>query len=155
VNTKSMGSTTNWSSIYLETRKYFSFSAVRHKVLALRTLYWSTYGDVLYLNLPATFQDYKGRAGRGYSNSRFRGQQMAYAEAEYRFDISEHGFLGGVVFANAQAMSEANNRFQTVRPAAGAGLRLKFNRYSATNIALDFAVGKDGLNFYINLGEFF
>ena len=156
VNNKSMGSTYDWGSFYLDTRKYISLSNKRHKVWAFRTFYWGTYGDVPYLNLPATFQDISGRAGRGYSPNRFRGKQMIYGEAEYRFDISSRGFLGGVVFANFQSLTEpGDEKFQYVKPAAGAGLRLKFNRNSDTNLTLDLAYGKDGMAFHINLGEFF
>ncbi len=156
VNKKSMGSTYEWGSFYLDIRKYYSFSNTRHKVFAFRTLYWGTYGDVPYFNLPSTFQDISGRAGRGYSSSRFRGKQMVFGEVEYRFDISNRGFLGGVLFVNAQTLTEpGTEKFNYVRPAAGVGLRMKFNRNSDTNLTLDFAYGKDGLNFYINLGEYF
>jgi hypothetical protein len=118
-------------------------------------MYWGTYGDVPYYNLPATFQDISGWAGRGYSTNRFRGKQELYGEVEYRFDITPHGFFGGTVFATAQSFTEPDNKFKVIRPAAGVGMRLKFNRNSDTNICLDFAYGADGLNFYINLGEFF
>lgn len=155
-NSKAMGSTYNWGSLYAEGRRYQSFSKARHKIFAYRGIFWSTFGDVPYFNLPATFQDLTGRAGRGYSNNRFRGKSMLYGEAEYRFDISKRGFLGGVVFANAQSFTEmSTGKFEYVAPAAGAGLRLKFNRNSDTNIALDLAIGRDGLNFYVNLGEIF
>ncbi len=156
INNKSMGSTYDWGSLYLDGRKYISLSKKRHKVFAFRGMYWGAYGDVPYFNLSSTFQDISGRAGRGYSNNRFRGKQMIFGEAEYRFDISHHGFWGGVVFVNAQTFTEpTSEKFNYVRPAAGVGLRMKFNRNSDTNLTLDFAYGKDGFNFYINLGEYF
>jgi outer membrane protein assembly factor BamA len=155
VNAKAFGSTYSWNSLYVDSRKYYSFAKKRHKILAVRGLYWGTYGDVPYLNLPATFQDLNGRAGRGYSTNRFRGKQMLFAEAEYRFDISDRGFLGATVFLNAQSLTEPSEKFETIAPAAGVGLRLKFNRRSDTNIALDFAYGRDGFNFNVNLGEYF
>ena len=156
INKKGMGSTYDWGSFYIDARKYISLSKTRHKIWAFRTLYWGTYGDVPYLNLPSTFQDIQGRAGRGYSVNRFRGKQMMYGEAEYRFDITHHGFLGGVVFTNFQSFTEpTDEKFQYINPAIGAGLRLKFNRLSDTNLTLDVAYGKDGFNFYVNLGEFF
>jgi Omp85 superfamily domain len=156
LNRKSFGSTYNWSSLYIDIRRYLSFSTERHKILALRTIYWATYGQVPYLNFPATFQDINNRAGRGYTIYRYRGRQMLYAEAEYRFDITGNGFLGGVAFVNAQSMMEATtNKFQYVSPAIGTGLRVKFNRRSNSNVGLDFAWGKDGFIFYVNLGEFF
>jgi hypothetical protein len=155
INDAAFGSTYTWKSIYVDSRKYFSFSDARHKILAVRALYWGASGDVPYLNLPATLQDFNGRAGRGYNNGRYRGKQMLFAEAEYRFDITDHGFFGATVFANAQSFTEASGKFESIAPAAGVGLRLKFNRKSDINIALDFGVGRDGLNFNVNLGEYF
>ena len=105
--------------------------------------------------MPATFQDVNGRAGRGYSTNRFRGRSMAFFEAEYRFDISQTGFLGGTFFANMQSFAQSSGSLEAPAPAAGFGLRLKFNRNSDTNIAIDFGVGRDGLGVSVNLGEYF
>jgi hypothetical protein len=146
----------SWTSLYFDTRKYFSFHARRHSVLALWFLYWGTYGDVPYFNLPGTAQDLSGRAGRGYDWGRFRGKQMLYGESEYRFDISRDGLLGGVVFFNMQSYTQqSSGQFAYVLPAGGTGLRLKFNKRSDTNITFDIAAGKNSFNWYINLGEFF
>jgi len=154
-NQKAMGSTDEWGSVYLDVRRYHSFSKKRHKVLAGRAFYLGTFGNVPYLSLPATFDDPSGRAGRGYQSNRFRGRHWIFGEMEYRFDISSRGFFGGTLFANAQSYANQENRFTYVLPAAGFGLRLKFNRHSNTNLTLDFAWGKEGLNWYINLGEYF
>lgn len=145
-----------WASLYFDTRKYFSLSDSRHSILGFRGLYWGTFGDVPYLNLPGTSLDATGRSGRGYVLGRYRGKQMIYGESEYRFDISRNGLWGGVVFANLQSYTEmSTERFVYVLPAAGTGIRLKFNKRSKANLTLDFAVGKDSFNWYFNLGEFF
>jgi len=155
VNRKPMGSDYEWGSVFLDLRRYKSFSKTRHKILAGRTFYWGTFGDVPYFNLPATFQDPSSRAGRGYLTDRFRGKHWLYGEAEYRFDITAHGFLGAVLFANLQSYTNTEGHFDHILPAGGFGLRFKFNRHSDTNVTLDFAYGKEGWNWYINLGEFF
>lgn len=154
-NQKAMGSTDEWGSVYVDVRRYYSFSKKRHKVLAGRAFYYGTFGNVPYLSLPTTFDDPSGRAGRGYQTNRFRGPHWIYSEMEYRFDISARGFFGGTLFANAQTYANQQNRFGAVLPAAGLGLRVKFNRHSNTNLTLDFAWGKEGWNWYINLGEYF
>lgn len=152
----SLGSTYTWSSIIMDVRKYIPFRYDRHSTLALWVMYWGTYGDVPYLNLPGTAQDLGGRTGRGYKYGRFRGKQMFYTEAEYRFDLSRNGFWGGVVFGNLQSFTGVEEQqFQRLRPAAGAGLRLKFNKKSDSNITLDFAWGQDSFNWHLNLGEYF
>lgn len=155
-NRKAMGSSTEWGSVFFDIRRYLSFSKTRHKILAGRAFYWGTYGDVPYLNLPATLEEpTSGRAGRGYLTNRFRGAHWLYGEAEYRFDISTRGFFGATVFTNLQSYTNAAGQFDKILPAAGFGLRFKFNRKSDTNLAVDFAYGKDGWNWYVNLGEYF
>jgi outer membrane protein assembly factor BamA len=156
VNPSWMGSDYQWTSLYFDNRRYFSFSDTRHEVLAIRAFYWGTYGDVPYLNLASTSLEPGARSGRGYVFARYIGKQMLYSEAEYRFDLAPNGLLGGVVFANAESFSEmATNRFAYLLPAIGTGIRVKFNRKSGTNVDFDFAAGKNSLNWYINLGEYF
>jgi hypothetical protein len=81
---------------------------------------------------------------------------MIYGETEYRFDISRNGMWGGVVFVNLQDYKElSSGEFAYLLPAAGTGIRIKFNKRSKVNLTLDIAVGKDSFNGYFNLGEFF
>lgn len=82
---------------------------------------------------------------------------MAYIEGEYRFRILNNGLLGGVVFANAQTFTEqSSNSFETVAPGYGAGLRIKLNKFSRTNVALDYGFGSKGSGgLFVNLGEVF
>jgi len=151
-----IGSGYSWQSIYFDTRKYFTFDRARHRTLALWGLYWATFGEVPYLNLPGTALDYSNWTGRGYWKSRYRGKQMLYAEAEYRFDFSTSGLWGGVLFANAQSYTEPDSKnFEYILPAVGTGLRLKFNKYSDSNLTFDVAVGKDSWNWYFSLNEVF
>ncbi|MBS1665333.1 MAG: hypothetical protein JST68_30095, partial [Bacteroidetes bacterium] len=65
--------------------------------------------------------------------------------------------LGGVVFANAQSFTEPEtNRFQYIAPGYGAGLRIKLNKFSRTNLCIDYGWGTHGSGgFFVNLGEVF
>ena len=156
LNPTFLGSTYNWSSIYFDNRKYVSLSDRWHSVLAFWAVYWGTYGNVPYLDLPTTAGDISEKIGRGYARWRYRGKQMIYSEAEYRFDISANGFWGAVVFANAQSFAEpVTNKFEYILPAIGTGLRVKFNKKSNVNMALDFAIGKDSFDWHLTLGEYF
>ena len=78
-------------------------------------------------------------------------------EMEYRFSLTENGFLGGVVYGNLQSVANPiSNRISSMIPGYGVGLRIKYNKKSNTNIALDYAWGKDGSRgFFMNLGEVF
>jgi len=153
-----LGSDQNWSSLLLDVRKYFSLPGDSRNILAFWTYDWFTLkGNPPYLDLPSTGWDTYDNTGRGYIQSRFRSKNMLDLEAEYRFAVTNNGLLGGVVFANAESFSDINTgQFGVISPAVGAGLRIKFNKLSKTNIAIDYAFGAGGSNgLFLNLGEVF
>jgi outer membrane protein assembly factor BamA len=152
------GNTATWRSLVVDLRKYIPFPAGSGNVLAFWSYEWLTVsGKAPYLMLPNTGGDPYSNTGRGYVQGRYRGDNMAYVEGEYRFGITHNGLLGGVVFANAQTFTEQlSNNFETVAPGWGAGLRLKLNKFSRTNVALDYGFGLHGSGgLFVNLGEVF
>lgn len=160
-NTKLLGSAKQSGQLYTELRKYWSLSS-KNPEQVLAFWYWGSYllwGKVPYLELPGTAYDTYNRSGRGYTLSRFKGPSFAYMETEYRFPISQVSKLfSGVVFANFQSFSDANNKhfLSYVEPAAGAGIRILFTKKSRTNICLDYARGKYGSSgFFFALNEAF
>ena len=82
---------------------------------------------------------------------------MLYFETELRFDILRNGLLGGVVFGNLQTLSGNPGRyFGDLQPGGGAGIRIKFNKHTSTNSALDYGLGSHGSRgFATNLNEVF
>jgi hypothetical protein len=155
-NSTHLGSNSNWNSILIDIRKYIKMPG--NNVLA----FWSynvftLSGNPPYLDLPGTGTDTYNNTGRGYIYDRFIGKKMIDLEAEFRYGITKNGLIGGVVFANAESLSEMNtNKFQVISPAAGLGLRFKFNKFSNTNVCIDYAIGTNGSRgFYGNLGEVF
>ena len=154
-----LGSKTNWQSLYVDARKYIPLNKKAHQqnVLALWTYAWTGLSSAIpYLNLPSIGWDPYNRSGRGIEQNRYRGKGLIYFESEYRRDITNNGLLGFVVFANATAVTETEkNRFRNIHPAVGSGLRLKFNKSSNTNIAVDYGLSKGYSGFMINLGEAF
>jgi Omp85 superfamily domain len=156
-NVEFLGSTFNWQSIYVDARKYFPFDKRRQNLLAIWSFYWDvTRGKTPYLDLPSIGWDYNNRSGRGFEQNRNRGRRLLYFESEYRRDISRNGFLGFVLFTNLHSVSEyQGNRLEYWHPAAGAGLRIKFNKISRTNIGFDLAMSKDFTGIYLSLGEAF
>ncbi len=157
-NLKTLGSTTTWSSLILDVRKYFRFPASSNNVIAFWSYDWLTLsGKPPYLDLPSTLWDASTNAGRGYIQGRFRGAQMVYGETEYRYHITSNGLIGGVVFINAESFSAApGTRLQTVQPAFGPGLRIKLNKVSKTNISIDYGFGTQGSRgLFVNVGELF
>ncbi|MBS1979972.1 MAG: BamA/TamA family outer membrane protein [Bacteroidetes bacterium] len=153
-----LGSNSNWQSLIVDLRHYIPFPRNSENVIALWSYNWLTLnGTPPYLDLPSTGWDPYGNVGRGYIQGRFRGKNLIYLETEYRFKILKNGLVGGVVFANAQSVSDwPSNSFKTIAPAAGFGIRLKFNKYSRTNVAIDYGFGQQGSQgIFVNLGEVF
>ncbi len=157
VNPKFMGSDDWWHSLYVDVRKYISFSKKEQNVLAIWTYLWTTLGSPSpYLDLPATGWDPNQRSGRGFYNRRYAGKSLYYLETEYRRQLTANGLFGFVVFANLNTVTEQNERkFAYLHPAAGAGLRIKFNKNSGTNIGIDYGFSKGYRALYISLGEAF
>ena len=91
---------------------------------------------------------------------------MLYAEAEWRFGITNNGLFGGAVFVNAetfnrpafsyQSVNEPEvNLLQYVRPAGGIGARIMLTKESRTNLRVDFAAGVNSFAIYLGAGEAF
>ncbi len=156
-NKKFLGSDENWTSLTLEFKKYIKLDQ-KNTILAFWNYNWLTLnGNPPYFDLPSTGWNRYSNIGRGYIQSRFRSPNLIYLESELRFNITRNKFLGAVFFANAQSFTEMNSKkFERVIPGFGTGIRLKFNKYSRTNLALDYALGIDGSGgVFINLGEVF
>jgi hypothetical protein len=153
-----LGSNTNWQSLSLDLRHYFKLSPSSDNVLAVWSYDWfTTGGRPPYVMLPSLGWDPNSNTGRGYIQGRYRGRNMLYLETEYRFGITRNGLIGGVIYANAASFSEPfTNRFETIAPGWGTGLRLKLNKFSKTNVAIDYSFGLNGSRgFFVNLGEVF
>lgn len=148
----------NWQSLIVDVRKYVTIPGAKKNVVALWSYNWLVLGGKPpYLDLPSTGWDSYNNTGRGFIQGRFRGNKMIYLESEYRFDITNNGFLGAVIFANAQTFSTtAGSSLQKLQPGAGAGLRIKLNKKSNTNIAIDYGFGTQGSRgLFVNIGEVF
>ncbi len=82
---------------------------------------------------------------------------MEYLEAEDRFAISRNGLIGGVVFANLETFKkDLAPQFSDFIPGWGAGIRVKLNKHSNTNICVDYGFGLQGSQgIQVNVGEVF
>ncbi|MEN8228995.1 MAG: BamA/TamA family outer membrane protein [Bacteroidota bacterium] len=162
INPTFLGSDKSSSILWLEYRDYLHLSQERPRhLIGFWTYGWfTTSGDVPYLDLPAVGWDQFGRSGRAYTQGRFRGEDLIYGEVEYRFPLQkDKELLGGVLFVNATTAGNRNGEidlFQYLDYAYGFGLRVMINKKSRTNLALDYAFGKYGASgFYLGLNEVF
>lgn len=157
-NLTSLGSDSKWSSIQLDLRKYVKLSDHSKNILAIWSYTWlSIAGKQPYLDLPSVGNDTYNNTGRGYETGRFRGKNMLYLEGEYRFGITKNGLLGAVGFASLQSYPRSvTGKIRSFIPAGGFGLRIKINKKTNTNLAIDYAIGVDGSRgIFVNLGEIF
>jgi outer membrane protein assembly factor BamA len=156
-NPKLLGSDNNWYSLYVDARKYISFDPNRWNVLAFWSYLWTTMGtSAPYLDLPAITWDANQRSGRGFYPSRYTGKTLFDFETEYRRSITRDELLGFVVFASVNSVTQPHtSNFSYVHGAAGAGIRIKFNKHSGTNFGCDFAASKGYDAVYFSLGEAF
>jgi hypothetical protein len=158
---KWLGNDNNASNIYTEWRSFHPLSVRNPRQLMA---FWfmgdfSPEGELPYLILPATAYDQRSRSARGYTQGRFRGNNLVYGEAEYRFPISQCGGIwGGVLFVNATTANnpqQSLNLFESVKPGYGAGLRLMVDKKTRTNLAIDVGFGDKSFGFYLSASETF
>lgn len=145
-----LGGASNWQQLSYDARTYLRLTRdARHKLTFWLSGDFVTSGVAPYLDLPATGMDTYGRAGRGYAQGRFRGQDLVYGEAEYRFTVTKNGLLGLVAFLNTETFSNeqtGEKLFDSFASGAGLGLRLMLNKRSLTNLCFDVGRGKQGSN---------
>jgi hypothetical protein len=146
VNGTFLGSNKNSSLLLLEARKYQKLGSANNLLAFWLIGNFRLTGSIPYLALPAIGWDTYNRSGRGYLQGRFRGENMVYAESEFRYKISPSGMLGGVLFVNAvSADNEAIDQklFDAFAYGYGAGLRIKMSKETRTNICVDLGLGQN------------
>ena len=158
---KFLGSTRDGNMLSTEWRGFFPLSKMnpRHQMAFWFLGNLSPVGDMPYLALPALGYDQRGRAGRGYTQGRFRGPNYLYLESEYRFPISDcGGILGGILFVNANTTDKPDRTvrlFDYIAPGYGFGLRMMVDKRSRTNLQVDFGFGKHSGGVYFGAAETF
>ncbi len=140
-----LGSDASWQEMWAEMRVYPHVPRTSKDVLAFWMYTWFSFGPAPYLNLPSNGWDTYGRGARGYLAGRVRGSSQAYFEAEHRRTLSKNGLWGMVVFGNMTATTvPETDLFGRADPGVGVGLRVKFNKRSNSNLAIDYAWGRHG-----------
>ena len=150
-----LGSDGNYQVAWSDFRAYKSFPAGSRNALAGWTYLWLTTGTVPYLHLPAIGWDTYGRSGRGFVQGRMRGSHLGYAEIEYRLRLSRDDLLGAVAFGNmTSTRAPGDHSGGPLDFGFGGGLRLKLNKRTDTNVAIDLGRGSDGeAHFFVAMQE--
>jgi hypothetical protein len=148
------------SVLYTELRYFIPLSKTNTQhVLGFWTYgQFVTSGVVPYLNLPAIGWDQRSRAGKGYVQGLFRGNNLSYFEMEYRFPISCNQLISGTLFSNFTSASDTDRNIKIleyIQPAAGVGLRILIDKATRTNLIANYGWGRQSKAFYLNAGETF
>ena len=151
------GSDNNWQELWVEARVYPHLPKHSDNVLAFWMYGWLTFGHAPYLDLPSNGWDTYGRGARGYLAGKIRGAGQIYAESEYRFSLTSDGLWGAVVFLNGTSTVHPDTGiFSRLDLGGGAGIRMKFNKHTSTNLAIDYAWGQAGSSgFFLGMTEVF
>ena len=157
---EALGSDSAWQELLFDVRTYRPIKgSPRHRIALWLSGDFVVAGVAPYFDLPSTGNDTYGRAGRGYVEGRFRGEQLVYSEMEYRGTLTANGLLGMVAFLNVTAVSDegaGQSLFDELAPAGGIGLRVLMNKRARTNICIDVGVGRQGSKgLYLGLQEVF
>lgn len=120
-------------------------------VLALRAMYRSASGDAPFFLLSS----FGGKTDlRGYDTGRYRDSDMYALQGEYRWRASDSWVLTG--FAGVGEVADSPKEFfSNYLPAAGVGARFMLSRKHQVSLSADWAVGKNGSEFYFGVGEAF
>jgi len=162
INNEIFGSTRSHNTLYYEYKTFWN--PTKHLVRPHIIGFWTmgrflVSGKQPYLEMPAISWDMYNRTGRGYIQGRIRGENMLYAETEYRFPISKNGLFGGVTFLNVTTATNEAIKQKLARDFAtgfGFGLRIKMSKKTNTNIAIDYGMGRNGSSgIFVNLLETF
>jgi outer membrane protein assembly factor BamA len=96
-----------------------------------------------------------GRVLRGYSEGKYRGDQVYAIQGEYRWNFT--GPWGAVFFGGVATPVNKDETWSTsdILPAAGAGIRYMLLPDLRINVGFDAAIGKGDYGIYFRIGEAF
>lgn len=92
---------------------------------------------------------------RGYTQSKYRGDQLITLQGEYRWNpFKKLGFVGFAGLATVfSGLNEADNG--KILPGIGTGFRFNVFPKNHMNVGMDFAAGIDDWGLYFKIGEAF
>ena len=151
-NNYNFGST-NYSQLAIDGRKYFSFGKKIKQTVSTRFFTKHIIGSAPFYDLALIGGD---KFARGYFYGRFRDNNFATLQAEYRATLFWR--IGLSAFGGASLVYNNFNDFNsnTFKPNAGIGFRFLVDKEQGTNLRFDYAVGAGGESgFYVSFGESF
>ena len=90
---------------------------------------------------------------RGYLGSRYIDKNLFAFQVEYRYPIYKK--ISGVAFGGMGKVYNDKFTLDEMKSSSGLGIRYNLSKEQGVNLRFDYAVGEDGGEFYINIGEAF
>lgn len=145
-----IGSDNNFENYEITYNHYYKIKNERN-IIATRVKATMATGDVPFQGQLVVGQD----DIRGYSNGRYRANQVYTMQAEYRWRFyKKFGMVGFVGLASA--VNHFNDIFSSeLLPGAGVGIRYLMIEKERINIGIDVAKGKGDWGLYFRIGEAF
>ena len=149
-NNKVFGSNFNFFNCNFDLRDYLPIAD--GQILALQATFAFNSGYVPFFRLSTLGGD---TILRGYYSGRYRDKDLLAFQAEYRFPVWKR--FSAVVFGALGNIADRLDHFtwDTLRYAAGFGLRFKVIPKEKANIRIDFAFGPHTTGIYLKAGEAF
>ncbi len=94
-----------------------------------------------------------GQNLRGYSNGRYRGDQLLTLETEYRWNVYGKWGLAGYAGVGFVGDDWSNYSMNEALPAAGLGVRYRMIDAYRINARIDYGWGKHDEAIYFSIGE--
>ncbi len=140
----------NYSLFQVSASHYFEF--VDKHILASNITTGTIAGDAPFFSY---FYMSSSKLARGHADRRFIDRNIAVMQAEYRFPIYKR--LRGVAFG---AFGNVGNTYgeifsNNMKLSGGAGLRFQLNKKIMNHLRVDLAGSREGLQFYLTVGESF
>jgi hypothetical protein len=147
---KTFGGDFNYENYKVNFSKYFQLKP--DHIIGSNTVFNFNTGEVPFMLLAPAGGD---KILRGYSKNRFSDQNFAGTQVEYRFPLfwrfSMATFAGiGEVFDDVNDI-----RMNNLKYSVGTGLRFALNPQQKLNLRADIGYGREGINFYMVIGEAF
>ena len=146
---KLLGSSTQYHKIQMQFNKYFPLT--KNSLIMARFMGVLSVGDV-----PFSGKNIIGRDDlRGYSNGKYRANQVYNIQTEYRWNFYKKWGLvafGGLAIATDNFKGD---NYSGVLPAIGTGFRFMAIPSRGINVGMDVATGKEDWGLYFRIGEVF
>jgi hypothetical protein len=151
IHNKNIGSNFNYTQLNVDLRNYIITKP--KGILALHIVSTLNNGTVPFLEKAKLGND---KIMRGYFAGRFRDNEFAAAQMEYRYPLGKSFVIAGFVSAGQTAPNVSAFALNSMQSSIGGGLRYLVNRQKRLYVRFDAGyTRKQNWGFYLNLGDAF